>query len=92
MIFVSLLGTAYGTAFLQRGTVCILSLSEENLTSDSTADEIQTVFNLIVNRIRARCAQLFPGLMIDQPGVDEAAAFTMHPQAAKPSDNDQQAS
>jgi hypothetical protein len=45
----------------------ILSIAEENLTSDSTADEIQTVFNLIVNRIRARCAQLFPSQMGDQP-------------------------
>jgi hypothetical protein len=55
----------------------ILSLVEENLTADSTAEDIQTVFNLIISRIRARCAQLFPAQVPSQAHFGEAAAMAV---------------
>jgi hypothetical protein len=55
----------------------VLSISEENLHSESNADDIETVFNLIVNRIRARGAQLFPQHMFSTSMPGKAAAFAV---------------
>jgi hypothetical protein len=63
----------------------ILSISEENLNPESSADDIQTVFNLIVNRIRARGAQLFPQHMFSTNVPVEAAAFAVPQPGPDPS-------
>jgi hypothetical protein len=63
----------------------VLSIYEKNLKSESNADDIQTVLNLIVNRIRARGAQLFPQHMFSTSVPGEAAAFAVPQPGPDPS-------
>jgi transposase InsO family protein len=55
----------------------MLAIIEENIEADATAEQVQTVFNLIVQRIRTRCTMLFPEVSLKIPGEDEAAMFNV---------------